>query len=171
MIVSEFDRACVECQISPPDKGYMTLERFLGFQRWFEVEQILKSPHVSFTLDTGRNLVCHGISLDKTLSDEDDQQPWQKRRSFTHSRSNVAGLLHHQNTSHCLCLIIHMDFKIKVDVLVLIQEKVLIYVSFLSLGVKCFVYDCLIWCQVCIWKGNNGLALCTSSPPLTASAE
>lgn len=75
MIVSEFDRACVECQILPPDKGDTTLENFLGFQRLFEVKQILKFPHLSYTLNTGRNLVCHGISLDKTLSDEDDQQP------------------------------------------------------------------------------------------------
>lgn len=76
MIVSAFDRACVECQISPPDKGCRTLERFLGFQRLFEVKQILTFPtRVAYFLYTGRNLVCHGVSLDKTLSDEDDQQP------------------------------------------------------------------------------------------------
>ncbi|TDH12656.1 hypothetical protein EPR50_G00049560 [Perca flavescens] len=45
-----------------------------------EAVESIHSSQEPTILITGRNLVCHGISVDRTFSDEEDEQPSQKRR-------------------------------------------------------------------------------------------
>lgn len=75
------------------------------------------------------------------------------------TRNNAAGL-----SAERVSVSRHIYFKIKVHVLSYIQETVWSHDSFLSLGVKCFEYDGWRWCHLCVWKGINVPALCSSPP-------
>uniref|UniRef100_A0A4W6G7Y1 X-ray repair complementing defective repair in Chinese hamster cells 4 n=1 Tax=Lates calcarifer TaxID=8187 RepID=A0A4W6G7Y1_LATCA len=45
-----------------------------------ETDQSIHPSQEATILITGRNLVCHGISVDRTFFDDEDEQPRQKRR-------------------------------------------------------------------------------------------
>lgn len=129
MIVSEFDRACVECEISASDNGYMTLKCFLSFQRLFEVKQILKYltchiPCTQVVIWCATGSLWTRFHLMKTINSCD-----RSGGSFTRSR-----VLRPEVTLQVCCitrmqhLSCHIDLKIKAHVLILIEEQVLIYV-------------------------------------------